>query len=136
VDDWDECRIENAAITQSIDERKSKSLQKVSNGRIKYLEKQKITKEDINYIFEGYYTSIVELLHAITINKGFKVNNHICLGYYLRDVLKKEKLFRIFDDLRYKRNSLVYYGKDMEFEIAKEAIVNSKNLIEELIDFQ
>ncbi|MEK6896850.1 MAG: hypothetical protein AABX12_05335, partial [Nanoarchaeota archaeon] len=96
------------------------------------LEKQEINHENANYIFEGIYTSILEILHALIINFGYKVSNHLCLGYYLRDKLKRNDLFMIFDDLRYKRNSIVYYGKEMEFEIAKEAISRAKILIKEL----
>jgi len=96
------------------------------------LEKQEINPESASYIFEGFYTSAIEILHALIINYGYKVSNHICLGYYLRDKLKRNDLFNIFDDLRYKRNSIVYYGKEMEFEIAKKSIVDSKNLIKEL----
>jgi len=132
MDDWEECLIENAVITSSVNNQKVKSLIKVSKGRIKYLDKQELIESDINYIFEGYYTSILELLHAITINKGFKVKNHICLGYYLRDIINRTQLYNLFDDLRYKRNSLIYYGKDMDFEVAKEAIRKSKDFINKL----
>ncbi len=129
---WDECILENSALSVSRDVKKSESLLKISAGRIKFLEKQEINPENASYIFEGFYTSTIEILHALIINYGYKVSNHICLGYYLRDKLKRNDLFNIFDDLRYKRNSIVYYGKEMEFEIAKEAIVKSKNLIKEL----
>ena len=46
-----------------------------------------------NFIFEAYYSSVTEILHAILIKEGFKVKNHFCLGYYLRDVLGREDLF-------------------------------------------
>jgi len=64
--------------------------------------------------------------------KGFNISNHICLGFYLREVLKREDLCIIFDDLRYKRNSLTYYGTRMDFETAKQAIEKSKKLISEI----
>ena len=63
---------------------------------------------------------------------GYKVNNHICLGYYLRDVLKNDEMFRLFDDCRFKRNSLVYYGKRMDIETAKDAIEKAKKLMNKL----
>ena len=50
----------------------------------------------------------------------------------MRDVLKDESIFRTFDDARYKRNGLVYYGKKMNFMIAKEAIKKIEALIKEL----
>jgi len=83
-------------------------------------------------VFEDYYTSIVELIQAIAFSEGYNILNHVCLGFYLRDVLKKEDLFRIFDDLRFKRNSLTYYGNRMDFETSKQAIKKSIKLIKEL----
>lgn len=50
------------------------------------------------------------------------IKNHLCLGSFLKDVLKKEKLSRDFDDCRFKRNSLVYYGNRLDLKTAKETI--------------
>ena len=46
--------------------------------------------------------------------------------------MKNQELFRLFDDCRFKRNSLIYYGRKMEFDIAKSSIEKCKKLIEEL----
>ncbi|MDI6721188.1 MAG: hypothetical protein QMD85_02265 [Candidatus Aenigmarchaeota archaeon] len=48
--------------------------------------------------------------------------------------MKKEDLFRIYDDLRYKRNGLIYYGRKMDFDVAKESIEKSKILIKSLTE--
>ncbi len=58
--------------------------------------------------------------------------NDICIAFYLRDVLKREDLYRVFDDLRYKRNSLTYYGNKMDFETCKEAIEKCKIILNAL----
>ena len=50
----------------------------------------------------------------------------------LANFLKREDLFILFDDIRYKRNALTYYGKRMDFETAKQAIENCKKIINEL----
>ena len=71
-------------------------------------------------------------MHALVLLHGYKVGNHICLGYYLRDILQKHDLFRIFDDCRSKRNSLIYHGRKMDYETAKYAIEKNKKLIVEL----
>ena len=92
---------------------------------------KEIDEKNANYIFEDYYSSLLEMLHAIVLLDGYKVDNHICLGYYLRDIFKREDLFRIFDDCRFKRNSLIYYGTRMDFEIAKDAIEKGKKLCKE-----
>lgn len=126
--DWSECLESNSSIKVTPDIQRAKSLLETSFERIKFVNKN-LNKNTANFIFEDYYTSILEMLEAIVLLNGYKVFNHVCLGFYLRDVLKRGDLYRIFDGLRFKRNSLVYYGKRMDFESAKEAINNSKKFI-------
>jgi hypothetical protein len=128
---WNDCLEKNMSLNARKDMLKSKSLIETALHRIAYVNKD-LNENTANYIFEDYYTSIVELLEAMAIVQGYKVLNHVCLGFFLRDVMKKDSLFRIFDELRYKRNSLVYYGKRMQFEEAKMAIEKSKRAAEEL----
>jgi hypothetical protein len=85
-----------------------------------------------NFVFEDYYTSLLELLQAMCFKEGFNISNHICLGFYILDILKREELFILFDDVRYKRNLLTYYGKRMDFETAKRAIEKCRKIIKEL----
>ncbi|MFH1589862.1 MAG: hypothetical protein ABIB43_04815 [archaeon] len=129
---WNDCIESNSSIKITSDKAKAISLIETAEGRIVYLKEAIIKEETANYIFESIYTSILELLHALTLKEGYKVQNHICLGFYLKDVLKKDDLFRTFDDLRYKRNSITYYGKRMNYETAKKAIADAKKLIEKI----
>ena len=128
---WGECLNYSSAVKITADKEKAASLTETAQDRINFSLK-KLSEKNANYAFEGYYSSVLEMIHAIVILDGYKVNNHICLGYYLRDVLKNDELFRLFDDCRFKRNSLVYYGKRMDFETAKDSIEKSKRLIKEL----
>ena len=128
---WNDCLDYNDSIKVTPDKEKAKSLMETSEERIKCSNKD-VNAKTSNYIFEDYYSSVLELVHALVLLHGYKVDNHICLGYYLRDVLKRNDLFRLFDDFRYKRNSLIYYGKRMDFETAKNAIDKCKSLIKEL----
>lgn len=127
---WSDCLYSNSSVKITPDKEKAKSLIETAEDRIESSAKE-LTEKNTNYVFEDYYSSILEMLHALVLLDGYKVNNHICLGYHLRDVLKREDLFRLFDDCRYKRNSLVYYGKRMDFETAKDAIEKCKSLIKE-----
>jgi len=119
---WKECIESVSAREISPDIAKARSLVATANARIRFANAKKLDQESAPFVFEAYYSSALEMLHAYVIMQGFKVANHICLGYYLRDVLKNEALFRIFDDCRSKRNALVYYGKEMDFEVAKRSI--------------
>lgn len=128
---WNDCLFVNSSIKITPDMEKAKSLIETAKERIEYSNKS-INEKTANYIFEDYYSSILELLHALVLLEGYNVSNHLCLGYYLRDVLKKGDLFNLFDDCRFKRNSLVYYGKRMDIDIAKESIEKAKRLFLEL----
>ncbi|HLC19930.1 MAG TPA: hypothetical protein VJK72_03350 [Candidatus Nanoarchaeia archaeon] len=126
---WNDCISSSASRKITPDKEKAKSLIETAEGRIEA--SREINEKTANYVFEDYYSSVLEFLHAIVLLEGYNVSNHVCLGYYLRDVLKEEHLFRIFDDCRYKRNSLVYYGKRMDFETAKDAIKKAQKMITE-----
>ncbi len=124
---WDDCIQGNSSIKISPDNQRSKSLVETADERISLI--RGIDQKNCNFVFEDYYTSILEYLQALVLLKGYKVSNHICLGYYLRDVLENEMVSRVFDDLRYKRNSLTYYGKRMDFETAKKTVESCKDFI-------
>jgi len=125
---WQDCLEKKSSIKVYKDISRARSLIETSLNRIKYINKD-LNENTANFIFEDYYTSLLDLLEAITLLEGYKVLNHVCLGFYLKEILNREDLFRIFDELRFKRNSLVYYGKCMTFENAKLAINKSKVLI-------
>lgn len=127
---WDDCIETFSVIKVSPDKERAKSLIETSNKRIEMI--KDINENNCNFVFEDYYSSLLELLQAMVVLKGYKVTNRICLGYYLKDIMKKEDLFLIFDDIRYKRNSLMYYGKMMDFETAKQTIEKCEKLIEQI----
>ena len=131
---WNECMENNSTIKISPDKARANSLIETADERIKLI--REINEKNCNFVFEDYYTSLLELLQALIIRDGYKVLNHLCIGFYLRDVLNRKDLFRIFDDVRYKRNSLTYYGRRMDFETCKEAIEKCKLLIKEIKEFR
>jgi len=129
---WFECVDNHICIKVSVDRARAKSLIDTAKARIKYAQKSRINEENANFIFEDYYSSALEMLHALLFLNGFKADNHICSGFFLRDMLKRINLFRIFDDARQKRNNLVYYGKKADFETTKEQIIRLGKFINKL----
>lgn len=127
---WNDCLATYSAAKISPDKERARSLRETAEERLKLI--KEINEKNCNFVFEDYYTSLLESLQVAVILAGYKVSNHICLGFYLRDILKKEQLYRIFDDIRYKRNSLTYYGKRMDFKVCNDAIEKCKKLIREL----
>ena len=127
---WQECINSGSGRTISPDMIRAESLVEVSADRISSA--SAMNEKICNFVFEDYYTSALELIQALTLINGFKVSSHLCLGFFLKEFLKREDLFRIFDDLRYKRNMLTYYGREMEFQVCKDAINKCRYLIREL----
>ena len=127
---WNDCLINKSAKNITPDIKRAESLIETANERISLI--KEINEKNCNFIFEDYYTSLLELLQAMAFKKGFNILNHLCLGYYLRDVLEREDLYILFDDMRYKRNSLTYYGSRMDYETAKQAIEKCKQLINKI----
>ncbi len=127
---WNDCLLNKSAriITPNI--KRAESLIETAKDRISLI--KEINEKNCNFVFEDYYTSLLELMQAIAFKKGHNIMNHICLGFYLRDILKREDLYILFDDVRFKRNSLTYYGSKMEYETAKQAIEKCKKIIKEL----
>ncbi len=125
-----ECLENNIIRKITSDIKRAESLFETAFERISII--KEINEKNANFVFEDYYTSILEVLQALSFKEGFNILNHLCLGYFLREYLDREDLYFIFDDLRYKRNSLTYYGIKMDFEIALVAIEKSKKLLGEL----
>ena len=125
-----ECLETTSARKITKDVARAKSLMETSQDRISLI--KEVNEKNCNFVFEDYYTSLLELLQASAFINGYNISNHLCTGFYLRDYLKRNDLFIIFDDLRYKRNSLTYYGNKMDYETAKQSIKKCKELIKEV----
>ena len=107
---------------------------KTAKHRIAFLQRFRLNDGSAKFVFEGYYASTAGILHTILLSIGFEAQNPICLGFYLRDVLGQDALFRAFDDCRYKRNGLVYYGEEMESAVAEQAVGAIRRLAGSLFD--
>ena len=129
---WEDCIGNENVVKISPNEFKAESLIETAKGRMEFTRKP--DEKNANYVFEDYYTSLLEIIHALAIKQGFKIKNHLCIGFYIRDFLKERRLFNLFDDVRYKRNSLVYYGKRMDFETCMDVIGKCKELIKWVLE--
>ena len=91
---WNDCLINKSAKTITPDIKRAESLIETAKERIVLI--KEINEKNCNFVFEDYYTSLLELLQAMTFKKGYNILNHVCLGFYLRDVLKREDLYLLF----------------------------------------
>ena len=127
---WDECLENNNVRRITPDVKRADSLREIAKERMRLFEE--VNEKNCNFVLEDCYTSLLEIIQSLAFEKGYNILNHLCLGYFLRDFLKRDELFRIFDDLRYKRNSLTYYGNKLDFEVSKQAIKDCKRVIREV----
>ncbi len=128
--DWKECVENGSARRVTPDTGRAESLAETAKARLDAI--TEINEKNCNFVFEDYYTSLLEIVQAKAFRKGYNVLNHVCLGHFLRDVAGRKDLSDIFDDLRFKRNSLTYYGRMMDYETAKDAIEKCRRLIKEI----
>lgn len=124
---WNDCLEKNLAVKVSPNKERARSLIETAEERMGLI--KEVNEKNCNYVFEDYYASLLELLQAITILAGYNINNPVCIGFYLKDVLKRQDIYIHFDDVRFKRNSLIYYGKRMDFATATKTIERCKDLI-------
>ena len=116
---WEDCLSNYSAISTTPDLHKAKALMDTADSRTEAMSKIPTNSGYLSIVFENYYSSSMEYVQALAIVHGLKITNHVCLGYFLRDVLTKKKLFRIFDKCRRDRNSIVYYGKQLPHDIPR-----------------
>ena len=78
------------------------------------------------------YDVLRETLEAIAIMRGYKIYNHECYTYFLKEILKESTWVDEFDNFRIIRNDLNYYAKDITAAEAKPILEEMKELQEKL----
>ncbi len=121
-EDWEGCLRSTTARTGKVDIAKARALANVANARIDFFKSVTASEKTLAFVFEGHYSSTIELIHAACLVRGFHVSNHLCLGFFLRDALQRRDLFRLFDVNRQRRNDLVYYGRFLDEDVARNAL--------------
>ena len=92
---WDDCLISKSAKTITPDIKRAESLIETSKERINLI--GEVNEKNCNFIFEDYYTSLLELLQATAFKKGLNILKHNFFSYFLKEKInKKEVLIYIF----------------------------------------
>ncbi|MBI5797293.1 hypothetical protein HZA98_00125 [Candidatus Woesearchaeota archaeon] len=99
----------------------------MSQSKVIAIDTAKINEVTISAYVSMAYDALREILEAVCIDKGCKVTSHQCIGELLKIICKDFKYLE-FDRMRYIRNSINYYGKEIEFEQGKELIQKILNL--------
>ncbi len=114
----------------SKDEKRAKALKDMARDRYKNLD----FKEPYR-IIEEYYEIIKELITSFMYSRGFKTLSHKSLVEFAAqniNSLSKQEI-NLIDELRIKRNNIVYYGEKVTLEFLKNREQAIKNIIEKLM---
>jgi hypothetical protein len=126
--DWEKAIQEGKVLKISPNEQRAASLIKSSVKLLKIIEKIELDDDNGFFILTNHYDIVLESMHALLYKKGYKVLDHVSIGYYIKDILKKIELFNIFDKYRKIRNCILYYGRSVGIETARQAIIDLKQL--------
>jgi len=133
--DLNECYKKGFIKKTKINRELINSLIEISNIKEETINSARLNERNISAYVSMAYESLREILEAICISKGYKINSHLCLGEFLKKLLKNFD-FNEFDRLRYIRNGINYYGTQIEFKQGKEIIQKifsfKKNVLKEL----
>ena len=99
---------------------------------------EKMTKLEVKdfskIIFENIYDALRAILDALLAADGYKSYSHEASIAYLQKYGVEDSVLVELDDLRYKRNSSKYYGKDVSYGDALMIIDFYKKHSKKLLD--
>ena len=111
----------------------AKSLVRTSGSDIKFLNGLEINENSARKLMVNYYDVLRSILEAITCLEGYKIYSHEAYVYFLKE--KSEDVISTkFDRFRKIRNSINYYGENVEVEEVKENIKEIKEIVSLLIN--
>jgi len=113
------------------DERRSKALRVMAENRFSTISSLK----EPYRIVEEYYEIIKELLTSFMYSWGFKTLSHKSLIEFSIKNIKslKSREWSLIDELRVKRNNIVYYGEQITLEFLKTRQKHIEDIIKKLI---
>ena len=108
---------------------KAKSLLQTSNNHLLFLKNQNIDNISAGSILVTYYEALREVTEAMCLKEGFRVYSHEAFTFFLKEKGEIQASLK-FDNLRKLRNSVNYYGENIdasEVKAAKEEIIDLIN---------
>jgi len=113
------------------DERRANALQEMAKNRLSAMSSLKESYR----IIEEYYEIIKELLTSFMYLQGFKTLSHKALVEYSAKNIKSlsTQEITLIDELRIKRNNIVYYGEQTTIDFLKNREERIKEIIAKLI---
>ncbi len=130
--DWVSCKKKKLAKEIKVDNNLINSLIGSSSKKFKTQSMIKLNNDTAASKISLTYESLRELLEALAISRGYKIYNHECYFYFLKEVLNEDLIAKKFNSFRKIRNDIDYYGKDINSNEAKIIINDIVNLIKKI----
>ena len=124
---WKDCVKRRIAKEVKEDQNLVKSAREIAG--IKFDSSNALSEEHYYAKISLLYDSLREYLECMALDKGYKIYNHECYTYFLKEILNMSSEGDMFDNLRKIRNKINYYGRKISKEEANEIIKNLKFLI-------
>ncbi len=120
-----------AVKKQSVDMNLAKATRKESSERL-LMAKSILQTQKAKYALENAYESIREDIDAILFSEGFKSFSHeatvaylLKLGFSITDTTKVDRLRKL-------RNGIKYYGEDVDYKEALDALKIADSVLKKL----
>jgi len=126
--DWKSCMDSLTAKRIRPDKGKIKSLLKSSGSKLESEGRLEMDDVTATSKFSLAYESLRESLEALAIKKGYKIYNHECYTYFLKEIIRESEKGDEFDSIRKIRNAVNYYGKELKPKQAEDLIKRIRNL--------
>src|SRR3989344_7839928 len=131
--DFNECIKKRIAKEVKEDKELIASLIKTSQNKFDSEKKLELSEVTSSSKISLLSDSLRELLEALAIKNGYKIYNHECYTYFLKDILNESIKGDEFDELRKIRNGINYYAKGISVEEAKDVLERINKLREEIV---
>lgn len=131
--DFNECLKKRIAKEVKVDLELIESLKKTSQNKFESEGKLELSEVTAGSKISLLYDSLRELLETLAVTKGYKIYNHECYTYLLKEIMNESIKGDEFDELRKIRNGINYYAKDISIEEAQDVLKRIKILREEVL---
>jgi len=120
--DFEDCKRKRIAKEVQPDENLINSLLRTSRNKLESEKQLSLSQITTSSKITLAYDALRELLEALALKNSFKIYNHECYIYFLKEILNQSDLGDRFDEIRKTRNKINYYGKELDIEEAKAVL--------------
>lgn len=115
---WEECKKKGFVKEKSPRQHEIESLLISSKKKFISYERLSLSEDTASSKVGLLYDSVRILLEALSVQKGFKIYSHECIGCFLKEVVDEKEMSETFDKYRVIRNGFNYYGEDVSVDAA------------------